>query len=128
MPDGRNRTQITCTMDTFIACCGLNCGTCEARKATINNDDNLRREVSKKWCAMNNTDQITPETINCMGCRTEGVKFYFCSHLCQIRQCVASHSFQTCGECADIDRCEKIKMIIDHNDEARDNLKAASRK
>lgn len=113
-------------MDKPIACCGLNCGNCDARKATINNDDNLRREVSEKWCKMNNTDQITPETINCMGCRADGVKFYFCSHLCQIRQCVTEKGYQTCGECADIDNCEKIKMIIDHNDEARKNLSQQS--
>lgn len=36
-------------MNKFIAYCGLDCSTCEARIATINNDDNLRNEVAKKW-------------------------------------------------------------------------------
>lgn len=35
---------------TLIACCGLDCGACEARKATLDDDDELRLEVSRKWC------------------------------------------------------------------------------
>ena len=55
-------------MNILIACCGINCETCEARIATIKNDDKMRVEVAKKWCEMNHTDQITPESINCAGC------------------------------------------------------------
>ena len=40
-------------MNKMIACCGINCETCEARLATINDDDQLRKEVSRKWCEMN---------------------------------------------------------------------------
>ena len=61
----------------MIAYCGINCETCEARIATIKNDDKMRVEVAKKWCEMNHTDQITPDSINCTGCRVEGEKFYF---------------------------------------------------
>ena len=71
-------------MNKLIACCGINCETCEARLATIKNDDKMRVEVAKKWCEMNHTDQITPESINCVGCRVEGPKFYFCSHMCEV--------------------------------------------
>ena len=53
-------------MNKLIACCGINCETCEARLATIKNDDKMRVEVAKKWCEMNHTDQITPESINCV--------------------------------------------------------------
>lgn len=31
-------------MNPFIACCGLDCEKCEARLATINNDDSLRKK------------------------------------------------------------------------------------
>ncbi len=34
-------------MNDYIAYCGLNCGTCEARMATVNNDNELRIKVSK---------------------------------------------------------------------------------
>ena len=92
-------------MNKMIACCGINCETCEARLATINDDDQLRKEVSRKWCEMNHTDQITPETINCTGCRTDGMKFYFCNHLCEIRKCVTSKGYETCGDCPEKSNC-----------------------
>ena len=34
-------------MENKIAFCGLDCEECEARKATINNDDELRKKSSK---------------------------------------------------------------------------------
>ena len=37
-------------MNKMIACCGINCETCEARIATINNDDKMRIEVAKISC------------------------------------------------------------------------------
>ncbi len=33
-------------MKTYIAYCGLDCEKCEARLATINNDDKLREKVA----------------------------------------------------------------------------------
>ena len=36
-------------MNQYIACCGLNCETCEARIATVNNDDTLREKVAALW-------------------------------------------------------------------------------
>ena len=60
-------------MKEFIAYCGLNCETCEARMATMNNDDTLRKKVAKLWSELNGVE-ITPEMINCAGCRIEGVK------------------------------------------------------
>lgn len=105
-----------------IAYCGLDCEKCDARIATINNDDKLREATARKWCEMNHTDQITPETINCMGCRENGIKFAFCDHMCEIRKCAMSKGFKTCGGCSVLDTCDKIKMIIGTNAEARENL------
>lgn len=48
-------------MRQLIACCGLDCENCDARIATINNDDKLREETAQKWSVMNNTSEITPE-------------------------------------------------------------------
>ena len=45
--------------------CGLNCETCEARIATIGNDDALREKVARDWSALNGVE-ITPEMINCV--------------------------------------------------------------
>ena len=60
-------------MNQYIAYCGLNCEACEARMATMNNDDTLRKKVAKLWSELNGVE-ITPEMINCAGCRIEGVK------------------------------------------------------
>lgn len=109
-------------MNRYIAYCGLDCEKCEARIATINNDNNLRKEVAKKWSELNKVE-ITPEMINCVGCRIDGIKTPFCESLCQIRQCAMSKIIETCGSCEDIKKCDKIKMIINNNNEALNNLK-----
>ncbi|MCQ2958986.1 MAG: DUF3795 domain-containing protein [Bacteroidales bacterium] len=109
-------------MNDLIAFCGLNCEKCEARIATVTNDNILREQVSRKWCEMNNTDQITPETINCMGCRGTGVKFYYCSHLCEIRKCAVEKEYGSCGECPEKHSCTKLNAILENNEEAKRNL------
>ena len=53
-------------MKNYIAYCGLDCETCEARLATIRNDDELRVKVAKLWSELNGAE-ITPEMINCTG-------------------------------------------------------------
>ena len=72
-------------MKQLIACCGLDCESCDARIATVKNDDELREKTAQKWSAMNNAPEITAATINCMGCRADGVKFAYCSDYCEIR-------------------------------------------
>lgn len=109
-------------MNKFIAYCGLNCETCEARIATINNDNELRKKVAKEWSELNKVE-ITPEMINCTGCRVEGAKTMFCESLCPIRKCAKEKNYETCGDCEELMKCEKIKMIIDNNAEALKNLK-----
>jgi len=107
----------------FIAYCGLNCETCKARIATINNDDKLREETAKEWAEMNNSPEITPETINCTGCRIDGVKFYYCGHLCEIRKCAISKGFSTCADCSEMYKCEKVAQIHSGVPECLENLK-----
>ena len=108
-------------MEHNIAYCGLDCEACEARIATINDDNELRKKVAKKWSELNGVE-ITPEMINCEGCRTDGVKTPYCESLCPIRQC-AMKKYETCGDCDKTQTCEKVKMILDNNADARRNLK-----
>lgn len=108
-------------MNDYIAYCGLNCKTCEAHIATVNNDDELRKKVAKEWSEMNHAE-ITPEMINCVGCRIEGVKFPYCEFMCSIRQCAMGKHNASCGECSEMNSCEKLEPIIGHNEEARSNL------
>ena len=104
-------------MNKYTACCGLDCESCEARLATVNNDDALRQRVAREWSELNGVE-ITPEMINCVGCRTEGVKTPFCESLCPIRQCAMGKRMETCGNCADMRSCEKLAMITGSNADA----------
>ena len=113
-------------MKDLIAYCGLDCEKCEARIATLNNDDELRRKVAKLWSELNHVE-ITPEMINCLGCRVEGVKTPYCESLCQIRQCAIKHNYTTCGDCPEMKTCGKVAMVIDNNAEARENLSSVSK-
>ena len=45
-------------MKQLIACCGLDCESCDARIATVKNDDELREKTAQKWSAMNNAPKI----------------------------------------------------------------------
>ena len=112
-------------MDRMIAICGLDCGKCEARIATVNDDDGLRRKVAAEWSELNGVER-TPEMINCMGCRTDGVKTVYCDSLCPIRKCVSSRGYETCGSCAEMETCDKVGIVISNNKAASDNLKAIS--
>ena len=109
-------------MKGLIAYCGLDCERCEARIATLNDDNDLRRKVAEEWSELNNVE-ITPEMINCVGCRTEGVKTVYCDSLCPIRQCAMKKGYGTCGDCSEIMSCDKVGMVIGNNPGALKNLK-----
>ena len=108
-------------MKDLIAYCGLDCEKCEARTATVNNDDALRREVAKRWSEMNQVE-ITPEMINCVGCRVDGVKTPYCESLCPIRQCAKGKGLDTCDGCEKMKTCETLNQLLQNSEEARANL------
>lgn len=114
----RRKTRVK----NYIAYCGLDCETCEAHIATVNNDNDLRIKVAKEWSELNGVE-ITPEMINCAGCRIEGVKTPFCDSLCPIRQCALGKAVETCGDCSEMSTCEKLVMITGNNEEALKRLK-----
>lgn len=108
-------------MKQLIARCGLDCEACEARIATVKNDNALREDVARRWSEMNGSSDITADTINCLGCRTDGVKFDYCA-MCEIGSCAVGKGFATCGECAEIDACPTIAPMFEHTPAARANL------
>jgi len=108
-------------MEKVIACCGLNCATCDAHTATIANDDELRAKTAATWKVQFGAD-ITPGMINCTGCREEGVKFAHCAE-CEIRKCADAKGFKTCASCDLLDDCETVKNIYQFVPEALTNLK-----
>ena len=110
-------------MNDLIACCELDCESCEARIATVNDDDGLRRKVARLWSELNHAE-ITPEMIQCTGCRLPGAKTPYSDALCPIRRCAGVRNHATCGSCAEMERCGKLGMITKNNAQALENLKA----
>jgi hypothetical protein len=110
-------------MEKLISCCGLNCATCDARIATVKNDDELRKATAEKWKVMYGVPDMNPEMINCTGCREEGVKLAHCS-MCQIRVCVADKGYETCADCEKLESCELVSGIHKAVPEALMNLKS----
>jgi hypothetical protein len=109
-------------MNTLISCCGLNCAECDARIATINNDDELRAKTAETWTQQFNAS-ISAEMINCAGCREEGAKFAHCSE-CEVRNCVKSKGYDTCGDCEEMISCAIVGGIHQYVPEAVANLQS----
>lgn len=87
------------------------------------NDDALRQKTARLWSEMNHVP-ITKEMINCMGCRTEGVKTPFCDNMCEIRKCSMQKGFVTCGDCPDMESCKTLGMVVGSSPDALANLKS----
>lgn len=109
-------------MKEWIAYCGLDCEACDARLATIQDDDALRERTAALWSRLNGYP-ITKEMINCTGCRTEGVKTIYCSEICQIRKCARERELPTCGSCPELGACQTLAAITGSNPQALENLK-----
>ncbi len=108
-------------MKKMIAYCGLDCGKCDALLATVNNDDALREKTARLWTQLNGTD-ITPDMINCEGCKADGVKTPFCESICGIRRCASERQVDTCGDCPEMETCGKVGAILRNNPGALRNL------
>ena len=108
-------------MHPLIAYCGLDCSRCEARTATLHNDDALREQVARQWSEWNHVD-IPAASINCLGCRTEGVKCPYCDSMCPIRQCALRREVSHCGECPESPDCNLLQQVHSNAPEAKANL------
>ncbi len=97
-------------MKEMVAYCGIPCHMCDARVATVNDDDEKRAETAKTWSEQYKAD-IKPEDINCEGCISEGsVLFSHCKE-CEIRACGLEKEVENCGHCSDY-ACEKLEAFF----------------
>lgn len=106
----------------LIACCGLDCETCDARIATITNNDALREKTAALWTKLNAV-AITPDMIYCTGCRVEGAKTPFCDKLCPVHNCVREKGLDTCADCGQMDGCQTLGRIAANSPFVLENLR-----
>ena len=109
-------------MNRLIACCGLDCETCDARIATLTNDNALREKTAALWTQLNGVT-ITPDMIHCTGCRVEGAKTPFCDQLCPVHNCVRQKGLDTCADCPQMDSCPTLGRIAANNPSVLERLK-----
>ena len=108
-------------MKKLIACCGINCESCDAYIATVNNDNELREKTAQQWREAYNAPHIVAESINCMGCCSDDVKFDYCNH-CNIRNCAIVKEFTNCGECDQLESCQELNFVLQQVPGAKENL------
>ena len=106
----------------LIGCCGLDCEKCDARIATLTNDNALREKTAALWTKLNGVT-ITPDMINCTGCRIDGAKTPFCDKLCPVHNCVREKSLDTCADCSQMGKCPTLGQIAANSPFVLDNLK-----
>ncbi len=95
-------------MEENISFCGINCLSCPAYIAKKTDDNDLRIKTAKKWSSIG--FEITPEQVNCDGCKSnEGTLLLHCND-CTVRNCALPKNITTCAECPDYS-CEKLENL-----------------
>lgn len=107
--------------NSMISKCGIDCGECNAYKATLADSDELRKKTAAEWSVQFGA-AIDPAGINCLGCQNKDKDKLF-SHckVCQIRSCATAKGFTTCAECEDYG-CDLVKGIWSHDPKIKANL------
>ena len=102
----------------MIAYCGLDCEKCDAFIATANNDNELRAKLAEQWSKEYGA-QMKPGDINCTGCKSDGVKLFYCQNLCEIRKCALPRGIETCAPCAEYP-CGSLDFVHKKSPEAKE--------
>jgi hypothetical protein len=110
-------------MEEILGYCGLLCNNCDAYKATVGNDNELREKTADEWRKAFNPD-IKAEDINCLGCKSD-VVFGYCK-VCEIRACSSEKSLENCGSCSSFS-CDKVEGILKHAPDARERLEKSKK-
>jgi hypothetical protein len=94
----------------MIGYCGLDCSKCEAYIATARNDDAMRARTAEQWSKQYGAE-MSPASINCTGCRSDGAKLNYCENMCEIRKCALPRKVDTCADCPDYG-CEALQGFL----------------
>lgn len=107
-------------MKEIVSICGLPCSECGAYLATINNDDEKRREVAVLWSKQYGAD-IKPEDINCESCLSDSENVFSHPKVCEIRKCGKERRVLNCAYCSEY-ACEQLQKFFEMVPDARQRL------
>jgi hypothetical protein len=100
----------------IIAFCGICCSDCPAYRATLSDDENLRREVAEKWSSAE--FPICEKDVVCYGCaETDKEVMPFVSS-CKVRSCAMAKGVDTCAHCDEYS-CDILEYMWDRTGDER---------
>lgn len=109
-------------MDGLMAYCGIQCGECPARKATVADDNEMRSHVAREW-SKNFGMTLAPADVNCLGCRSEKGPWVGYTAHCAIRKCARERGLSHCAQCDDYG-CETLAAFHQRAPQAKKELEA----
>lgn len=89
---------------SLIACCGLDCGLCQLRKAA--GHPGVQRQLAR-WFADNLKIEVEPERVRCSGCHGSRAEHW--NPDCWILNCCSDeHGRRYCSECPEFP-CRQLR-------------------
>ncbi|UOO38170.1 DUF3795 domain-containing protein [Oscillospiraceae bacterium CM] len=107
----------------MMSYCGIVCSDCPAYKATMADDDDLRRQTAAEWSAKFHAD-VLPDSIRCRGCRSD--ELFDFSKVCAVRQCCMEKKLEHCGVCP-LFPCSLEEKILKHVPGVQERLESLRR-
>jgi len=107
-------------MKDIVSICGLHCSECGAYLATINDDNEKRREVAELWSKEYGAD-IKAEDINCESCLSDSDNVFSHPKVCEIRKCGKEKAVVNCAHCANY-ACDMLKKFFEMVPDAKKRL------
>ena len=82
----------------IVGCCGMDCGSCEVRRATERNDMETLSKMAVAEEIRGGRSFILPSKMRCTGCTEPGAKSVACAG-CKVRMCALQNGIPHCGFC-----------------------------
>lgn len=102
-------------MSNRFGYCGMDCSKCPVYLATINNNDDSKKEIAEEWSKTYKEfleKDMKSEDIHCLGCKIKNQHLFIGCQICDIRKCCSVKGLESCRECVNFDTCEIIQGFL----------------
>ena len=100
--------EIGAITNIMICWCGIDCTRCRTFRATLNNDDEMRKVIQKYYEEIGSTIEI--KDLYCLGCRSDEIMLA-CSG-CPYMKCGKEKGLKRCDECSEYP-CESLQWYTE---------------